>query len=152
MRRINPINADSFTFGIELETVSPESAAINVGPYHNGYRITNAPTFMGMFWKAERDCSITTVARPMGSPPPKRRQPLSLPGRREPLFHISSPKHGWDCPNPRPHHEFIDPADLPPCWRGLDLIVEVEAKAKEAAIVRLRATLLRDQWNLSGAE
>jgi len=71
---------------------------------------------------------------------------------REPLCHISSPKHGWDCPNPRPHHEFIDPADLPACWRNLDITVEVEAKAKEVAIASLRATLLRDQWKLRETE
>jgi UV DNA damage endonuclease len=67
---------------------------------------------------------------------------------REPLCHISSPKHGWDGPDPRPHHEFIDCADIPAGWRDLDLTVEVEAKAKEAAIAGLRATLLRDRWKL----
>ena len=60
---------------------------------------------------------------------------------REPLFHVSSPKDGHGSKNPRPHHDFIDPADFPQEWFGLDLTVEVEAKAKEVAVARLRQTL-----------
>jgi UV DNA damage endonuclease len=60
---------------------------------------------------------------------------------REPLFHLSSPKDGWQSTNPRPHHDFIDPADMPPCWRPLPITVEVEAKAKEVALRRLRTDL-----------
>jgi UV DNA damage endonuclease len=56
---------------------------------------------------------------------------------REPLFHLSSPLHGWAGPDPRPHHDFIDVRDLPACWRGLSITVEIEAKAKEVAIARL---------------
>lgn len=56
---------------------------------------------------------------------------------REPLFHLSSPRDGWQASNPRPHHDFIDPRDLPTCWPGLRLTVEVEAKAKEMALQRL---------------
>jgi UV DNA damage endonuclease len=56
---------------------------------------------------------------------------------REPLFHLSSPLAGWSGPRPERHHEFIDVADFPACWRGLKLTVEVEAKAKEVAIRRL---------------
>jgi UV DNA damage endonuclease len=56
---------------------------------------------------------------------------------REPLFHLSSPIAGWDGPGPQRHHDFIDIRDFPACWRGLDLTVEVEAKAKEAAVLRL---------------
>jgi UV DNA damage endonuclease len=59
----------------------------------------------------------------------------------EPLFHISSPKTGWNSGDPKPHHDFIDPADFPACWSGLDLTVEVEAKAKELAVERLAADL-----------
>ena len=58
---------------------------------------------------------------------------------REPLFHLSSPRDGWQAANPRPHHDFIDPGDLPACWSGLRLTVEVEAKAKELALQRLLA-------------
>jgi UV DNA damage endonuclease len=59
---------------------------------------------------------------------------------REPLFHISSPADGWDGPKPARHHDFIDVRDFPDCWRSLDLdlTVEVEAKAKELAVLKLR--------------
>jgi UV DNA damage endonuclease len=60
---------------------------------------------------------------------------------REPLFHISSPKLGWDGGDRRRHHDFIDVADFPGCWRGKALTVEVEAKAKELAIARLQCDL-----------
>jgi UV DNA damage endonuclease len=64
---------------------------------------------------------------------------------REPMFHLSSPLHGWDGPKPARHHDFIDPEDFPDEWlrlaRKLDLTVEVEAKAKEAAVFRLREDL-----------
>jgi UV DNA damage endonuclease len=65
-------------------------------------------------------------------------------GPREPLFHLSSPKAGWTAgANPRPHHDFIDPADFPDCWRHLDLTIDVEAKAKELAVERLASQLAR---------
>jgi UV DNA damage endonuclease len=62
---------------------------------------------------------------------------------REPLFHISSPRDGWEGRNPRFHHDFVDPSDIPPAWLNLerDLTVEVEAKAKELAVNRLRKDL-----------
>lgn len=60
---------------------------------------------------------------------------------REPLFHLSTPLYGWDKMPYRPHHDFIDPADFPGCWRGLDLTVDVEAKAKELAVLKLRKWL-----------
>ena len=60
---------------------------------------------------------------------------------RQPLFHISSPLNGWDGPNPERHHEFIDAKDFPACWRKRNLTVEVEAKAKELAVLRLIETL-----------
>jgi UV DNA damage endonuclease len=60
---------------------------------------------------------------------------------REPLFHLSSPRDGWNSPDPRPHHDYIDMNDFPACWRGLDITIEVEAKAKELAIARLREQL-----------
>lgn len=61
--------------------------------------------------------------------------------RREPLFHLSSPLNGWGTGPCRPHHDFIDPADFPDCWRGLDLTVDVEAKAKELAVLKLKTDL-----------
>ena len=60
---------------------------------------------------------------------------------REPLFHLSSPREGWQSTNPRPHHDFIDLDDLPLCWCGLAMTVEVEAKAKEIALRRLQDDL-----------
>lgn len=60
---------------------------------------------------------------------------------REPLFHVSSPKYGWEGGAPRPHHDYIDIKDFPACWRGLAITVEVEAKAKELAIKKLRGQL-----------
>ncbi len=61
---------------------------------------------------------------------------------REPLFHVSTPKDGHGSKRPGPHHDFIDPADFPHAWHALDVTVEVEAKAKEAAIARLRGALV----------
>lgn len=60
---------------------------------------------------------------------------------REPLFHISSPKEGWSAPHPERHHDFLDAADFPACWRGLAVTVEVEAKGKEVAVLRLKSEL-----------
>ncbi len=60
---------------------------------------------------------------------------------REPLFHISSPLEGWTGVGPRRHHDFIDLSDFPPCWLPLDITVEVEAKAKEAAVLALKRGL-----------
>jgi UV DNA damage endonuclease len=60
---------------------------------------------------------------------------------REPLFHLSSPRDGWNCPKPERHHDFIDPADFPAEWRDLSVTVEVEAKAKEHAVLKLKREL-----------
>lgn len=54
--------------------------------------------------------------------------------RGEPLFHISSPKEGWQAKNTRMHHDFISNLDFPDCWKNLNITVEVEAKAKEEAV------------------
>lgn len=62
---------------------------------------------------------------------------------REPLFHISSPIEGWGGPRPQRHHDEIDPADFPVSWLAQDLTVEVEAKAKEVAVLRLKEWLDR---------
>ena len=60
---------------------------------------------------------------------------------REPLFHLSSPLEGWSGPKPERHHDYIDPKDFPAVWRGLAITVEVEAKAKELAVDRLKCYL-----------
>ncbi len=63
--------------------------------------------------------------------------------KAEPLFHISSPLEGWDGPKPERHHDYINCADFPEEWLGWPLTVEVEAKAKELAVARLRDDLAK---------
>lgn len=62
---------------------------------------------------------------------------------REPMFHISSPLEGWQGPKPNRHHDFINRRDFPRCWEGRELTVEVEAKAKEQAVLKLMRSLRR---------
>ncbi len=64
---------------------------------------------------------------------------------REPLFHISSPIEGWDGPKPERHHDFIDLMDFPKCWRQKTITIEVEAKAKEAAVKKLLDELKNEE-------
>ena len=64
---------------------------------------------------------------------------------REPLFHLSSPLNKNPSDPCRPHHDFIDPVDFPQCWRTLDITVDVEAKAKELAVLKLRKALEREK-------
>jgi UV DNA damage endonuclease len=63
---------------------------------------------------------------------------------REPWMHVSTARDGTDAPNPRPHADHIAPRDVPSTWLTRDMTVDVEAKAKDDAIVRLREAL-RDQ-------
>lgn len=60
---------------------------------------------------------------------------------REPLFHISSPKEGWRGTAIRSHADFIATMDFPSDWMELAITVEVEAKAKEIAVLRLKKQL-----------
>jgi UV DNA damage repair endonuclease len=62
---------------------------------------------------------------------------------REPLFHVSSPRDGWRADNPRSHSDYIDVRDFPTIWDGMDITVEVEAKAKELAVLKLKKALER---------
>ena len=68
---------------------------------------------------------------------------LATWGQREPLFHISSPLNGWKGATPERHHDYINPRDFPKTWIGRRLTVEVEAKAKELAVLRLFRALAR---------
>ena len=73
---------------------------------------------------------------------------------REPLFHLSSPLAGWDGPYRERHHDYIAPADFPDEWRSLAATVEIEAKAKELAVLRLQrhlAAAAPDQPNVPSA-
>jgi UV DNA damage endonuclease len=89
----------------------------------------------------------TTAATPTGCrsrtrrcAPPRRGRgatPALGPFAREPYFHVSSPRDGWDAKNPRPHADHVDPADVPPVWALMDLTVDVEAKEKERAVLAL---------------
>lgn len=63
--------------------------------------------------------------------------------RGEPYFHISSPKHGWISKNPKPHADEIDQNDFPDLWRGLDVTVDIEAKDKELAVIKIMQQLGR---------
>ena len=60
---------------------------------------------------------------------------------REQYAHLSSPKAGWDGPNTRAHADYIDPADFPDAWRGRTMTVDVEAKAKERAVLAVKEAL-----------
>jgi UV DNA damage endonuclease len=60
---------------------------------------------------------------------------------REPYFHISSPKNGWLKGSPKPHADYIDPADFPSCWKDYNITVDIEAKAKELAVLKLMKDL-----------
>ena len=62
-------------------------------------------------------------------------------GGREPYAHLSSPRDGWDSTNPRPHADFIDLADFPRPWLGRRMTVDIEAKQKERAVIRLLGEL-----------
>lgn len=56
---------------------------------------------------------------------------------REPLFHISSPKYGWQNKKKSPHADFIEINDFPPSWLPLNITIEIEAKSKELAVLKL---------------
>lgn len=60
---------------------------------------------------------------------------------REPIFHISSPRGGWRSRDPTQHADYIQPRDFPAFWCKLALTVDVEAKAKEKALLRLYRAL-----------
>ena len=60
---------------------------------------------------------------------------------REPLFHISSPRDGWGARDTRPHADFVIRDDFPDAWRTRRMTIDVEAKAKERAVLALREAL-----------
>ncbi len=60
---------------------------------------------------------------------------------REPYFHISSSRDGYESKNPRPHADYISIADFPTEWLGLAITVDIEAKAKELAVLKIKEDL-----------
>ncbi len=64
---------------------------------------------------------------------------------REPHFHVSSPKYGWQG-KPRPHADYIDSSDFPAEWMHIDATIDVEAKAKELAVLKLQEELALPPW------
>jgi UV DNA damage endonuclease len=75
---------------------------------------------------------------------------------KEPWYHLSSPKDGWSSPNPRAHADYIEPADFPDAWheaalsdraRGRRMTIDVEAKAKERAVLALKEELRANHSN-----
>jgi UV DNA damage endonuclease len=61
-------------------------------------------------------------------------------GAREPYFHVSSPRNGGEGDG-RPHADYVAPEDVPLSWHELRVTVDVEAKAKERAVIALRDAL-----------
>lgn len=73
-------------------------------------------------------------------------------GGREPWLHLSSPAAGWSSKDPRPHADFIAPADVPRAWLGRTATVDIEAKRKEVAVLRLRRWILARERALAAGE
>jgi UV DNA damage endonuclease len=59
-------------------------------------------------------------------------------GDREPYFHVSSPRDGWSAADTRPHADYVAREDLPDVWLDMQITVDIEAKAKERAVLALR--------------
>ncbi len=64
-------------------------------------------------------------------------------GAREPWAHLSSPAVGWKAGDPRPHADYIKAADVPVYWLDRTMTIDIEAKAKERAVMRLQKLLTR---------
>jgi UV DNA damage endonuclease len=62
-------------------------------------------------------------------------------GTREPYFHVSSPRAGSAGGDLRPHADYVNLDDVPALWRTMRLTVDVEAKAKERAVIALMDSL-----------
>lgn len=64
---------------------------------------------------------------------------------REPWVHLSSPAVGWSDGDPRPHADYIRPSDVPESWLDRTMTIDIEAKAKERAVLRLQRWLATRQ-------
>jgi UV DNA damage endonuclease len=64
-------------------------------------------------------------------------------GRGEAYLHLSSPREGWAARNPKPHADMIDFDDFPQLWLDLNATIDIEAKAKEEAVLEIMQYLSR---------
>ena len=64
---------------------------------------------------------------------------------REQYCHISSPREGWSGKNLKSHADYISRADFPACWLNRQMTIDVEAKAKELAVLQLLADLQQEK-------
>jgi len=62
-------------------------------------------------------------------------------GRGEAYLHLSTPRDGWHNNNPKAHADYIDRKDFPADWLALDATVDIEAKAKELAVLKIMRQL-----------
>jgi UV DNA damage endonuclease len=62
---------------------------------------------------------------------------------QEPYFHVSAPRDGMRARDMRPHADYVQLRHVPLEWRARSLTIDVEAKAKERAVLRLRDALAR---------
>ena len=80
---------------------------------------------------------ITTAATPTAwtnaKPPISRRRPGAA-GNPTSTY---PPRAKAGRGNPKPHADYIDENDFPRYWLGRSMTVDVEAKAKELAVVRI---------------
>ena len=60
---------------------------------------------------------------------------------REQYCRLSSPRAGWAAGNLKRHADYIDLADVPTCWLERTITVDIEAKTKELAVVKLMTEL-----------
>ncbi|HOL21143.1 MAG TPA: UV DNA damage repair endonuclease UvsE [Candidatus Hydrogenedens sp.] len=62
--------------------------------------------------------------------------------KKEPYFHISSPKNGWNNGDPKSHSDFINLSDFPEEWLNIGpFTLDIEAKAKELAVQKLASDI-----------
>ena len=62
--------------------------------------------------------------------------------KKLPHFHISSPREGWNSgKSPNPHADYIDIKDFPENWLNIDCSIDIEAKAKELAVLDIKQKL-----------
>jgi len=65
----------------------------------------------------------------------------NLRPNQKPYFHISSSKN----PGTRYHSDYINPNDIPEFWHKINATVDVEAKAKELAVIKLMKNFITEK-------